>query len=194
MSTVNISLPQIYMPPGSTGQPNITSYTASSACLDGAIVVLSAGAIAPATANVSGGIAGVALQNSVQNYGVSSQTAPALNAVFGFSQVNTPLVPGDAGLCLVGKLNGPALLEINAAVTVGWVSGGTTQVTVGTAVGIAIDSTTGFYVVDPGQSNAVAVVVSGLQGPSAGGFGTNGPASGTIAPRVLVQFYATALA
>ena len=194
MSTVNISIPQIYAPPGTTGQPNVTSYTASSPTLSGTIVVLSAGTIAPATANVSANIAGISLQNSVQNYGGSEQTVPALDAVFGFSQVNTPLVPGDAGLCLVGKLNSPFLLEINAASYVGWISGGTYQVNLGTAIGIAIDSTTGIYVVDPNQSNKVGVIVSGLQGPSAGGFGLNGPATGTIAPRVLVQFYAAALA
>ena len=194
MSTVNISVPQIYTPPGTTGQPNITSYGTSSACLDGAIVVLSGGLIAPATANVASGIAGIALQNSVQNYGGSIQTVPALDAVFGFSQVNTPLVPGDAALTLVGKLNSPFLLEINAASYVGWISGGTYNVNLGTAVGIAIDSTTGIYVIDPNQTNKVGVIVNGLQGPSAGGFGSNGPATGTIAPRVTVQFYSTVLA
>jgi hypothetical protein len=187
MATVNVAVPQVYMPAGTTFQPPVQGYTPSAAILDGAICVLSGGTIATATANVASGIVGVAIQNSVQNYGGSIQTTPALNGIFGYSQVNTPLVPADASLTKVAKVYSPALVEINLNITTGWVTGGAQQANIGSAVGLSIDPSTGFFVADPTQSNKVAEIVEAVDGPSFG-------AAGDLAKRVRIQFYATVLA
>lgn len=187
MATVNIAPPEAVSQAGSTGQPPIRSFTASSTVLADAFVVLSGGNIATATANVAANIAGIAIHNSSANYGGSEQTAPSLTNVFGYSQVNTPLVPATAGQTLVAILDGPVLVEINLSAVTGWISGGTYQANLGTAVGLGIDSTTGFFVADPNASNKVATVVEKIYGP---GFGD----TGDLAARVRIQMYPAALA
>jgi hypothetical protein len=147
--------------------------------------------LSPASANVAGGIAGVAVMNSWRNYGGSINQQPALLPTlypFGFTQEGDNFsLPLDASQTMYGLLSSPAALEINLTAVTGWITGGTYQANVGTAVGVNIDPTTGNYVMDPNASNKVAVIDAILSGPSAGG-------PGDLGARVLVSFYASALA
>lgn len=137
--------------------------------------------LSPAAVNVASGIAGVAIMESIKNYGGSVNQQPAPTFAFGFTQEGDPGYPVDASQTMYASLGGPASLEINLTAVTGWISGGTYQATIGTAVGINIDPATGFYVMDPNASNKVATIVQKLNGPSAGDVGDLGG-------RVLVTF------
>jgi len=143
--------------------------------------------LSPAAANVASGIAGVAVMQSVKNYGGSINQQPAPTFAFGFTQEGDNwTLPLDASQTMYASLGGPASLEINLTAVTGWISGGTYQAYVGLAVGINIDPVTGFYVMDPNASNKVATIVQKLNGPSAGDVGDLGA-------RVLVTFYPSVL-
>jgi hypothetical protein len=167
--TYSAQQPIVQSVAGQTGVVPLRSFTASSTCHDGDIVVLSAGAIAPATANVATGIAGVAAHDSRANYGGEANAAAyAPQDVFGISQVGT-LLPLSPGQTLVAQIITSDLVVMNLTATTGWVSGGSQQANIGTLVGLAIDGTTGNYVADPTASNKVAIIVSKPLGPFAGG-------------------------
>ena len=190
MATINIAAPAAVMPAGSTGQVPMQSYTVSSHVNDGDFVVLSGGLIATATANVASGIAGIASHDSNANYGglaaVSPPTVAGLQNVFGYGGIGNPIIPPNEGQTLVALLDAPALVEINLTTATGWVTGGTYQANIGTAVGLNIDSTTGYFVADPNESNKVATIVEKIYGP---GFGNNGD----LAARVRIRMYSTVL-
>lgn len=189
MALISVEMP-IAQTPGGANAPTCVSLTASSHVTDSAFVVLSGGTIAPAPANVAGGIAGIAQHDSNANYGGTTAgagpvVAPIQN-VFGLSQVGT-LLPPSPGQTIVAALGSPVLVAINLTSTTGWITGGTQQANIGTPVGLAIDSTTGYYVADPTASNIVAVINGKINGPS---FGTNGD----LGVRVLIAMNAAALA
>lgn len=189
MATINPAVPQVSMPAGSTGIPQIRAYFPASHINDGDLVTISAGQIASATANVASGIVGFAIQDSNANYGGSIQTASSLSAWYGFSQVNTPLVPGDAAETKVALVDAPALVEMNLTGTTGWISGGSQQANIGTAIGIAI--TNGVVLADPTASNKVGEIVELIEYPA---LGASQIGTGDLGSRVRVKFYASVLA
>lgn len=189
MATINPAVPQVSMPAGSTGQPQIRAYTPASHINDGDLVVLSGGQIASATANVASGIVGFSIQDSKANYGGSSQAASTLDQWFGFSQVNTPLVPGDALLTKVALVDAPALVEMNLTAVTGWVSGGSFQANIGTQVGIAV--TGGVFLADTNASNKVAEIAELVEQPALGASATG---VGDLGSRVRVRFFSSVLA
>jgi len=178
--------PPVAALPGSSGQgaPPIAGYTASAHCKVDDIVALAGGEIAPAAANAAGSIAGIAQGDSVA---VFQQDDTGLQGVFGADNVNTGLLPAGPGLTRVATLGAPVVVEISLTPTTGWVSGGSQQADIGTAVGLAIDGGTGFYLADPTASNKVAVIDSKVEGPGKGG-------EGDLGGRVRVVFNAAALA
>lgn len=161
--------------------------TASGANLVGGTAVTGISELFPAPINVAGGIAGLTIQDSNENYGGWINTAPPLLSVFGSAQ-GPPLVPLDASLTKYAKLQSPALLEINLSADTGWISGGAGQAQFGTSVGLGIDPTTGYYVLVTGSSNLVASIVEPILGFSQG-FG----APGTLAQRVRAAFFPSVL-
>lgn len=186
---------QVQSAAGQTGVVPLRSFTASATCLDGALVVLASGAIAPATANVAGAIAGVAAHNSNANYGGATVGNATLQGVFGVSQVGT-LLPPSAGQTLVAQILPDDIVVGNLTATTGWMSGGAQQAGIGTAVGIAIDSTTGNCVFDPTASNKVGVITLKINGPFAGATIVGGvPVAdgGNLGAPVGVTFYGSAL-
>lgn len=189
MATINPAVPQVYMPAGSTGTPLIRRYSAASHVTDGALVTLSSGQISPAGANVASGILGFAIADSAANYGGSIQTPSTLDQWFGFSQVDTPLVPADASLTGVALVDAPAEVEMNLTATTGWVSGGSQQANIGTQIGIAI--TSGITLADPTASNKVAEIVELVSFPALGASATG---VGDLGARVRVRFLASVLA
>jgi hypothetical protein len=138
-----------------------------------------AGYIKTAAANPAV-VLGIAQHDSVAVY---DQITTGLQGVFGASQENTPLFPGTPGEVLVVTLGAGIIVAINLPATTGWVSGGTNQANIGTAVGLNIDSTTGFFYADDQESNKVATIVGKIIGPQAL-FGT----VGDLAARVYVSF------
>lgn len=189
MALISVEMP-IAQTPGGSNAPTCVSFTASSHVHDSDFVVLSGGTIAPAGANVAGGIAGIAQHDSNSAYGGTTAgsgpvVAPIQN-VFGLSEVGT-LLPPSPGQTIVAALGLPVVVAINLTATTGWQSGGSQQATYATAVGLAIDSTTGYYLADPTASNKVAVVTGKINGPSFGGVGDLGA-------RVLIEMNASALA
>lgn len=186
--TYTATAPIVQSVAGQTGVVPLRSFTASATCKDGALVVLSGGQIAPATANVAGAIAGVAAHDSRANYGgEATASAYVPQDVFGISQVGT-LLPASPGQTLVAQILPDDIVVGNLTATTGWVSGGSQQANIGTAVGIAIDSTTGFAVFDPTASNKVGVITSKPMGP----FATGGDVGNLGAP-VGVTFYGSVL-
>ena len=194
MAATQITAPIANVPASIVG-PTTVSLPASSHVHDADIVVLSAGSIAPAAANASGSIAGIAQHDS---NAVFAQIDTGLQGVFGYFQ-GAPLLPPDPGYVIVVPLGAPIIVEINLTATTGWVSGGTQQANIGTAVGLAIDPGTGFYLADPTASNTVAVIVGKPQGVPAGlgGAGVPFPSKGGVGDtgaRVYIAFNAAALA
>jgi hypothetical protein len=192
MSTINIARPNAVSPVDSTGQVPLLSFTPASHILDGDVVILNAGANTIQTAAVNpAAILGIAAHDSLANYGgtLSPALAPLQN-VFGESQIGSPLVSASPGQTLVATVNGPTLVEINLATTVGWVTGGATQASPGTLVGLTIDGATGYWVADPGQSNHIGEIQSLISGP-----GSSGSASGVgnLACRVRIRILPAAL-
>jgi hypothetical protein len=185
MATINYQ-PPIAQTEAQLPSPGVQGLPASSHCNEADIVVLSSGQIAPAAVNVATGIAGIVQQDS--NAVFADTTSGNLQGVFGSSQINTGLVPGAPIWVLFLPLGPPITVEINLPATTGWVSGGTNQANVGTAVGLNKDGTTGFYYADDQQTNKVAHIVGKVVGPFKGGVGDLGA-------RVLIAFdVATALA
>jgi hypothetical protein len=194
MAATQITAPIANVPASIVG-PTTVSLPASSHVNDADIVVLTAGAIATATANVAGGIAGIAQHDS---NAVFAQIDTGLQGVFGFFQ-GAPLLPPDPGYVIVVPLGAPIIVEINLTATTGWVTGGTQQANIGTQVGLAIDGTTGFFLADPTASNKVAVITGKPQGVPAGlgGAGVPFPSKGGVGDtgaRVYVSFISTTLA
>jgi hypothetical protein len=109
----------------------------------------------------------------------------------GHSQVGTPLVPSSPLQTLVASVGIPNLVEINLSATTGWVSGGTQAVNIGSAVGLSVDPTTGFYVADPTVSNLIATIEDILIGPGfTSGYQSGGPITGVgdTSARVRIRF------
>lgn len=195
MAAIAPTIPIANIPASAVGASSV-SLPASSHVHDGDITVLSAGSIAPAAANVATGIAGIAQHDSNAAF---AQLDTGLQGVFGYFQ-GAPLVPNDPGYTILVTLGPPIIVEINLTATTGWVSGGTQQANIGTAVGLAIDGTTGFYLADPTATNTVAVITGKPQSvpDGVGPPNTQGDLSkgfvGDTGARVYVAFNSAALA
>jgi hypothetical protein len=187
--TYTAQTPIVQSQAGQTGVVPLRSFSASATCLDGALVVLAGGLIAPAAANVAAGIAGVAAHDSRANYGGEANIgAYSPIDALGISQVGT-LLPLSPGQTLVAQILPDDLVIGNLTATTGWVTGGAQQANIGTQVGIAIDGTTGFYVFDPTASNKVGVITTKPNGP----FASVGNDAGNLGASVGVTFFGAAL-
>lgn len=183
MATIPFQKPVANVASGQFGA-NIYSNRAASHINDADFVIYSAALIATAGGNPSGGLIGIAQHDSNATY---DQVTTGLQGVFGLSQENTALFPGAPGEVLVVTLGSNILVAINLPSTTGWVTGGTNQANLGTAVGLNIDGTTGFFYADDQASNKVADIVQKVVGPGQG-------VAGDTAARVYVVFRAAALA
>lgn len=132
---------------------------------------------------------------------VWDQIDTGIQGVFGTTQVNSGLLPADAGQVLVALFSGDAVVAINLSQAAGWITGGSEQVNKGSAVGITKDGTTGIYFADPAASNKVAVVLGlcgfpttqqSFNGATLQPIGGGGP--GDLGARVYIKFNAAALA
>jgi len=193
MATINIAQPQVTTAGGPyNSQPAIQGFLAASHIKEGDVVILNGNnTIQTAATNPAAALLGIAVHDSLETWGGSIQATPALNQVFGWSQVNTPLFPADPATTLIALFTSGGSIEINLASTVGWISGGTTQAVIGTNVGLTIDGPSGYWVVDPAQSNAIATITDRIEGP---GFSSYGTGAGDIAARVVIKVHASATA
>ena len=172
MALIPIQSPIANVASGQMGPP-IFSARAYSHINDADIVQFhsTSGELETCSANVASGIIGIAQHDSNAVY---DQITTGLQAVFGSSQENTGLFPGTPGEVLVVTLGANIIVAINLSALTGWVSGGTYQAALGTAVGLGIDGTTGFFYADPNASNKVATVSQKIIGPGFGGVGDLG--------------------
>ena len=180
--------PPLAQQPASADSLSVSTLPVTTHCNDNDIVILSGSGIAPATANIAGGIVGIAQHDSNSNFGgATGQGAASLNTTIFPTQVGTGLFPSSPAGTLVVTLGPPVEVEISLTATTGWVTGGAQQANLGTAVGLAIDGTTGYFVADPTATNKVAVINSKPTGPLKG---TNGD----LGARVFIVFNTAALA
>lgn len=185
--------------PGPFGAPAVQPFTAHAHCNQWDIVTVgtvTAGQIDPAGDDPAGSIAGIAQMDS---QAVFQQDDSGIQAVFGADNVNTGLLPAEPGQTLVVVFDPAIPVEINLSATTGWISGGSQQATIGTQVGLALDSTSGFYYADPTASNKVATVVQKAEGPTSTLTGASNSTIGyggvgDLGARVFIKFLATALA
>lgn len=188
--------PVTYLPPLNTagGQPIFSAPIGGTHINDASFVQLAAGLIIPAAVGANTNISGIIQHDSSA---VWDQQDTSLQGVFGVSQVGSGLFPATPAQALVATLGPPVLAIANLPATVGWISGGTTQATFGTPVGLNLDAVTGFYYFDPAQARVgtIAGVLTGdgnmiLGVPTAA---TPVGLTGTQATRVAVVFDLTVL-
>lgn len=152
--------------PGTNGSPSIQPYSLATGqtCNDGDIVALAATGIEPIAANYAlATIVGVAQHNSAS---VFDQQDTGPQGVFGADNVGTGLLPAAPGQTLVALVAAPAIVEMSLPATTGWISGFTNQANIGTAVGIGLDATTGYYYADDQASNKTGIIVAKRNGPT----------------------------
>lgn len=141
-----------------------------------------AGASQAAT-NASANILGLADSMSTETYwdGPGGSLAGSPGSRLGAGQQIAPLTPTEAPLLYVVGLGNGQRIEMNLVNTTAL-----SPYLVGTTAGIVLDSTTGFFVVDPGQTNKIVTVVDIRQGayigPAASG------TTGDLGARVVVEF------
>lgn len=148
----------------------------------------SAGANRGAT-NLSGSILGLADSMSDETYfdGYGgSFTAGRAGSRLGSTNTIAPLTPTEAPLLYVVGLGNGQRVELNLVNTTAW-----SPYLLGTTAGLALDSSTGFFVVDPGQSNKIVTIVDQRPGvyigPTASG------TAGDLGARVVVEFSSSSL-
>lgn len=189
--------PTTYLPPGREGGQPIFSATIGGTHINDASfvqLVVATGLIQPAPVGATTNIAGIIQHDSSA---VWDQQDTTLQGVFGSSLVNTGLFPAAPGQALVATLGPPVLAVANLSAVTGWISGGTNQANFGTAVGLNLDATTGYYYFDPAQT-AVGVIQGVITGDGNMILGvptTPTPIglTGTQGARVLVAMNTTAL-
>lgn len=192
--TITASPPSTYLPPGREGGQPIFSAPIGGSHINDASFVKTPTAIVPCVAGDNANICGIIQHDSGA---VFDQQDTGFQGVFGVSQVGTGLFPQTTAQALVATLGPPVLAVANVTATTGWISGGATQVTYGTAVGLNIDGTTGFYVFDTTQTqvgNVVGVITGDgniILGPPTAA--TPITLTGVLGVRVLVAFLTTVL-
>lgn len=165
---------------------SIGGLPAASHIHDADVVVLTSGQLATAAVGAHANIAGIALHDS--NATFFDATSGSLQGVFGFGQQATtgqglsPQAPG--WVLFVTLAPSQIVVEMNLPTTTGWVSGGTNQANIGTAVGLNIDGTTGYFYADDQQGNPIGHIVGKAWGPGLG-------IVGDLAARVFVAFDAS---
>jgi hypothetical protein len=194
-TTISYQMP-IAIPNGAVNAVPILAITAGATEItDGAFVKLSSNTAIACVAGDSANILGIIQGDS---FAVFNQITTGLQGVFGSSQVNTGLFPATPGQVRVATLGSPILVEGNLAANTGWISGGTHQAVLGTAVGLNLDATSGFYYFDTTQTEVGTVVgvmtLDGnvILGPPAAA--TPQSPTGLLGARVLVSFLSTVLA
>ena len=151
------------------------------------IVTIVAGVLARCATNQAGAIAGFAIAAETATFGgtIVPWTYGAYNAIpWGFSQVGSTLPPNPGQIPVLSFAG--LQLDINLRSNTGWVSGGTFQANINTAVGLFLDATTNLFVADPSQTNLVATIIDKPQGPTQG-------VAGDLAARVRIKFLGSAL-
>lgn len=151
-----------YMPPSATlpgSQRTLDSitlpFTGSNAIDD--ILILSSGVLSKAATNATvATIAGIALKNSGAIYATA---APGIGTLFGASTVGTVLTPGLPLQMEISPLVNGIFVQMSLAQAVA-------ATTPGTAVGLLLDGTTGYFVADTSQSNKIGTIVSVVTQPS----------------------------
>lgn len=177
--------------PSAMDDPIINKYPFTGTLVEGDILFLSAGVLNKASANQAS-IAGMAMAGSGQVYHAASNPGVGLN--FAQDQTGTALVPGtEQNLGLV-QFDDGIRLEINLIQSTTLAAS-----LVGTQVGLGYDATSGFFFVDPGQTNKIAYITQIPGGPdmpfvgsTTRGFLANGQI-GDSGGRVVVAFLASAL-
>lgn len=179
--------PPIANIPASINGPTVFGIPAGAHCNEMDFVKLSAGAAIPCVAGDSTLYLGIIQQDSSAIFAQDSVVTTDVQGVFGFVQAASGgLFPPTIANVLIVPLGAPIIVEMSTQATGGWISGGSQQLTYGTAVGLNKDATTGFYYADSTQT-ASGVIVGKVWGPNRG-------VVGDLATRVLVAFNAAALA
>jgi hypothetical protein len=141
--------------------------------------------------NLSSGILGIAMFDSNAIYAGPSATSTGFPALTGINSgrfgvpaaVPGVVAPQDQTNMRYYTLHDFNQLDINLPTTVTYPQGGM----LGAAIGLSIDSGSGFFVADPSQTNKVGTIVGEVNGP---GYGTYGD----TAKRVTIQINASAIA
>jgi hypothetical protein len=117
--------------------------------------------VGPAATNVSSGIYGLANTDSNEIFfsGTGGAITVGNQSLMGATNSLPPLLPFDTQGLYVTKLSGGTILEMSMRQTTYW-----SPTYEGTTAGIYLDSTTGFYTVDPSQSNKVLTIIGSADG------------------------------
>lgn len=138
--------------------------------------------VAGAVTGVSGSIVGLANTDSNEIFfsGTGGSSGVGNQSLLGATNSLPPLLPNDVLLLYVTKLTGGTILEMSMRQTNYW-----SPSYLGQTAGIYLDATTGFYTVDPTQTNKVLTIIGTADGVPAicGTYGDQGK-------RVQVQFTA----
>jgi hypothetical protein len=141
--------------------------------------------VAGAATNASGSLVGIANTDSNEIFfsGTGGSITVGNQSLLGATSSVPPLLPLDVQLLYVTKLTGGSVWEFSLRNTIIW-----SPTLIGSAVGIYLDPTTGFYTMDTAQSNKVATIISDVWGVEAqvGYVGDTGK-------RVQVQFTSSAV-
>ncbi len=136
-----------------------------------------------AATNPSSGIVGLALNASNENFfdgsGGSFNVGPGSR--LGANTGIPPLAPFEAQGFYVAGLGQGQLLEMNLINTTAWYPS-----LLGTTAGLALDATTGFFIVDPGQTNKIITITDKRDGVYIGPTAQGG--TGDLGVRIIVQF------
>lgn len=140
--------------------------------------------VGQAATNVAGSIAGMAINDSNENFyaGPGGSTNVGSQSLMGSTNSLPPLTPLEPPLDYVLKLNA-CWIEMNLRQTIPYYPS-----LIGTQVGLYLDATSGWFVADTSQSNKVATIVQ----QAAGVPGVQG-SYGDLGARVVVQFIASTL-
>lgn len=167
--------------------PQGSGHTGNNIIRRGDFVTITAGTLARSAANVSANVFGLAIHGELQEF---TEGTPAFgldysNQLFGAGQVSTAtsggLIPAEPGNVHVNALLMNQLFEISMTSTTGWVSGGASQVNIGSTFGLNIDATTQLFIGDTTQANKIFTVynISTRGGIGGSGFAGAGQAGDT---------------
>lgn len=194
METMLYQFPVAQAPPGSrnpifSARAKVTSGVTEHIQEASVVIENADGSISAAADNPSANIVGIIQNDSLNVYDqLTTDATPGLpsvgQGVFGSSQEDTGLLPGAPGESLVATIGAPVVVEMSLPNNTGWITGGTYQAAVGTAVGVQkyTDSLGNvIYLADTQKSNKVGTIVDKPTGPGRGN-------AGDLAARVFVAF------
>ena len=204
MASLIYQLPQAFVDeksesPGTRAITPTAGHSTTTIIQENDFIVLASGFANRAATNTASALFGLTEYSETEMWGGSTYAAFSRTGAFGVSSgIGTLLAPEPVQIKAVPLFDIPfdVSLRNDATVSVGWISGGTNQVVLGTQVGLYLDTVSNMFVVDPTQSNKVAVIYDKLYGPTNilpnGQYIGNGVA-GDTGGRVRIKFLSSVL-